>query len=79
MFSLCRLNDEKKGRKAIEKDLEDMKKSIEDTKLSRKQTQKEIDLVKEELARLDQEHKDVRLQINTKTNTSRSTNKQTKK
>ncbi|XP_062301456.1 keratin, type I cytoskeletal 18-like [Scomber scombrus] len=53
-----KLNDEKMGRKVIEKDLEDMKKSIEDTKLSRKQTHKEIDLVKEELVRLNQEHKD---------------------
>lgn len=63
--SVCRLNDEKKARKVIEKDLQDLKKTIEDTKLNRKQTQKDIDLVKEELARLEQDHKEVRLQTNT--------------
>ncbi|XP_042260582.1 keratin, type I cytoskeletal 18-like isoform X2 [Thunnus maccoyii] len=52
-----KLNDEKKARKAIEKDLEELKKTIEETKLNRKQTEKEIDLVKEELARLEQDHK----------------------
>jgi len=53
-----KLNAEKKARKAIEKDLEELKKTIEDTKLNYKQTKKEIDMVKEELAHLDEEHKD---------------------
>ncbi|XP_049919411.1 keratin, type I cytoskeletal 18 isoform X2 [Epinephelus moara] len=52
-----KLNDEEKARKELEKDVDDLKKTIEDTKLNRMQTQKEIDLVKEELARLEQEHK----------------------
>lgn len=67
--SVCRLNDEKKARKAIEKDLEELKKTVEETKLNRKQTEKEINLVKEELARLEQDHKNVRLQTNTCKNT----------
>ncbi|XP_041822071.1 keratin, type I cytoskeletal 18 isoform X2 [Chelmon rostratus] len=53
-----KLEDEKRARRILEKDLEDLKKTNEDTKLNRKQTQKEIDLVKEELARLKQEHKE---------------------
>lgn len=61
---VCRLDDETNVRKILEKDLEDLKKTNEETKLNRKQMQKEIDLVKEELARLDQEHKDVRLETN---------------
>ncbi|XP_070786863.1 keratin, type I cytoskeletal 18 isoform X2 [Enoplosus armatus] len=52
-----KLDDEKRSRKELEKDLEDLKKTIENSKLKREQTQKEIDLVKEELARLEQEHK----------------------
>lgn len=55
-----RLDDEKKAQRELEKDLEDLKKTAEDSKLNRMQTQKEIDLVKEELARLEQEHKEVR-------------------
>lgn len=68
---VCRLNDETKSRKELEKDLEDLKKTIEDTRLNRLQTQKEIDLVNAELARLEHEHTEVRLN----TNTSRSNNK----
>ncbi|XP_032362539.1 keratin, type I cytoskeletal 18 isoform X1 [Etheostoma spectabile] len=52
-----KLDDEKKARKEVEKDLEDLKKTAKDSKLNRMQTQKEMDLVKEELARLEQEHK----------------------
>lgn len=33
---------------------------MEDTKLNNKQTRKEIELVKEELAHLEKEHRDVR-------------------
>uniref|UniRef100_A0A3Q3WFY8 IF rod domain-containing protein n=1 Tax=Mola mola TaxID=94237 RepID=A0A3Q3WFY8_MOLML len=54
-----KLADETKARKELEKDVEELKKTIDDTKLNCKQTQKEIDLVKEELARLEKEHKDV--------------------
>ncbi len=61
---MCRLDDETKARKELEKDVEDLKKTNEETKLNRKQMQKEIDLVKEELGRLEQEHKDVRLETN---------------
>ncbi len=63
---VCRLEDEKKARKELEKDVDDLKKTIEDTKLNHKQTQKETDLVKEELNRLKQEHKEVRQEGKTK-------------
>ncbi|XP_075951078.1 keratin, type I cytoskeletal 18-like [Anarhichas minor] len=53
-----KLDEEEKAEKELEKDLEDLKKTIEDTKLNQTQTQKEIDLVKEELTRLEQEHKE---------------------
>lgn len=62
---VCRLEDEKRARKELEKDVEDLKKTNKDTKLNCKQTQKEIDLVKEELDRLKQEHKEVRLERKT--------------
>ncbi|XP_057685545.1 keratin, type I cytoskeletal 18-like [Corythoichthys intestinalis] len=52
-----KLNDETKARKAIENDLDELRKNIKDTKLSNKQTQKEIDLVKDELAIFEQDHK----------------------
>ncbi|XP_061655186.1 keratin, type I cytoskeletal 18-like [Phyllopteryx taeniolatus] len=51
------LNDETKARMVIENDLDELKKNIEDTKLSNKQTQKEIDLMKDELANFEQDHK----------------------
>ncbi|XP_029308231.1 keratin, type I cytoskeletal 18-like isoform X2 [Cottoperca gobio] len=53
-----KLDDETKGRKELEKDLEDLKKTIEDTKLNSIQTLKETDLVKNEVARLETEHKE---------------------
>nr|XP_020456328.1 keratin, type I cytoskeletal 18-like [Monopterus albus] len=53
-----KLGDEKKAGKELEKDLEALKKSIGDTKLNQEQTKKQIGLVKEELDRLQQEHKD---------------------
>ncbi|XP_078100019.1 keratin, type I cytoskeletal 18-like isoform X2 [Sander vitreus] len=53
-----KLDDERTAQRELEKDLEDLKKTAEDSKLNRMQTQKEIDLVKEELVRLEQEHKD---------------------
>lgn len=56
---MCRLDDEIKARKVLEKEVVNLKKTYEDTKLNRQQTQKEIDLVKEELERLNQDHKDV--------------------
>ncbi|XP_077580013.1 keratin, type I cytoskeletal 18-like [Stigmatopora nigra] len=52
-----KLADETKARKVIENDLDELKKNIEDTNLSNKQTQKEIDLVKDELAIFEQDHK----------------------
>lgn len=45
----------------LEKDVDNLKKTYEDTKLDCQQTQKEIDLVKEELERLNQDHKNVRV------------------
>lgn len=57
---MCRLEDEKNGKRELENDLEDLKKTIEDTGLNRIHTQKEIDLMKEELDRLEKEHKEVR-------------------
>ncbi len=65
---MCRLEDEKKARKELGKDVDDLKKTIEDTKLNHKQTQKETDLVKEELDRLKQEHKEVRQEGKTQNN-----------
>ncbi|XP_036946591.1 keratin, type I cytoskeletal 18-like isoform X2 [Acanthopagrus latus] len=53
-----KLKDETEARKELEKDIEDLKKTKEDTRLNCKQTKKEIELVKEELARLNQEHKE---------------------
>lgn len=55
----CRLDDEVKARKVLEKDVDNLKKTYEDTQLDCKQTQKEIHLVEEELQRLDQDHKNV--------------------
>lgn len=55
----CRLDDEVKARKVLEKDVDNLKKTYEDTQLDCKQTQKEIHLVKEELQRLNQDHKNV--------------------
>ncbi|CAG5933302.1 unnamed protein product [Menidia menidia] len=52
-----KLDYETKARKDLEKELEDMKKVNEDTKLNQEQMQKEIDLVKNELDRLEQEHR----------------------
>lgn len=62
VLPVCRLNDEIKARKELEKDLEDLKKTIEDTKVNCEQTKKETDLVKDELARVQKDHKDVRLE-----------------
>lgn len=39
--------------------MDNLKKTQEDTRLNCRQTQKEIDLVKEELERLNQDHKNV--------------------
>ncbi|XP_019747101.1 keratin, type I cytoskeletal 18-like [Hippocampus comes] len=52
-----KFNDETKARKAIENDLDELKKNIEDTKRSNKQMQKEIDVVKDELTLFEQDHK----------------------
>lgn len=43
----------------LEKDVDNLKKTYEDTQLDCKQTQKEIHLVKEKLQRLNQDHKNV--------------------
>jgi len=59
--SVCRLDDEIKAGNELEKDLQDLKKTREDTKLNQTQTQREIDLVKEELGRLERDHQEVRL------------------
>lgn len=56
---MCRLDDEIKARKVLEKEVVNLKKTYEDTKLNCQQTQKEINLVKEELERLNQDHKNV--------------------
>lgn len=55
----CRLDDEIKARKVLEKDVDNLKKTYEDTELKCKQTQKEMDLVREELQRLNRDHKNV--------------------
>ncbi|KAM8903013.1 keratin, type I cytoskeletal 18-like [Spinachia spinachia] len=52
-----KLDDEMNAKKELEKEMTDLKDIIEDTKLNRTQTQNEIDLLKEELARLENEHK----------------------
>lgn len=56
---MCRLDDEIKARKVLEKEVVTLKKTHEDTKLNCQQTQREINLVKEELERLNQDHKNV--------------------
>lgn len=58
-FSFFRLKEETNARKELEKDVDDLKKTIDETELNCKQTQKEIDLAKNELVCLDLEHKDV--------------------
>ncbi|KAG8004555.1 Keratin [Nibea albiflora] len=55
-----KLEDEKKACKELENDVDALKKTNEETKLNCNQMQKEIDLVKEELTRLEEEHKKVR-------------------
>ncbi|XP_061664470.1 keratin, type I cytoskeletal 18-like, partial [Syngnathoides biaculeatus] len=54
---LNKFSDEMKARKVIEEDLFELKKDIEDTQLRNEQKQKEIDLVKDELADFEQDHK----------------------
>lgn len=58
-YFFFRLKEETKARKELGKDVDDLKKTIDETQLNCEQTEKEIDLVKEELACLDLEHKDV--------------------
>ncbi|TNN53855.1 Keratin, type I cytoskeletal 18 [Liparis tanakae] len=53
-----KLDDEIKAGNELEKDLQDLKKTREDTKLNQTQTQREIDLVKEELGRLERDHQE---------------------
>ncbi|XP_034405963.1 keratin, type I cytoskeletal 18-like [Cyclopterus lumpus] len=53
-----KLDDEKKAGKELEKDLQDLKNTREDSNLNNTQIKREIDLVKEDLARLEQEHKE---------------------
>ncbi|XP_053709191.1 keratin, type I cytoskeletal 18-like [Synchiropus splendidus] len=65
-----KLKDEVKGRKAVESDVVELKKNIADTKQSNMQTQREIDLVKEELSRLEEEHKDEVEQLHEKVKNS---------
>lgn len=48
-----------KARKVLEKDVDSLKKTHQDSELTCRQTQKEIHLVKEELERLNQDHKSV--------------------
>lgn len=43
----------------LEKDVDNLKKTYEETQLDCKQTQKEMELVREELQRLHQDHKNV--------------------
>ncbi|XP_028250883.1 keratin, type I cytoskeletal 18-like isoform X1 [Parambassis ranga] len=52
-----KLKDEENACKELEKDLEDLKKVIDVTKLNKEQTEKETELVKDEIARLEREHK----------------------
>ncbi|KAM8872219.1 keratin, type I cytoskeletal 18-like [Synchiropus picturatus] len=65
-----KLKDEVKGRKAVESDVVELKKNIADTKQSNLQTQREIDLVKEELSRLEEEHKEEVEQLHEKVKNS---------
>lgn len=57
---LCRLDNEKQARKTVERDLIGLKKMIDDTNLNRMQLESQIESVKEELAFLKKDHKDVR-------------------
>lgn len=56
---VCRLEDERKARRDLERDVGDLRRSGRDTKLSGRQTLEEIHLVKEELGRLKRDHEDV--------------------
>ena len=69
---VCRLDDEMKARKDLEKDLDTLRKVKDDTKTSHDQMQREIDLVKDELARLEREHADVRLDFHKFTHSCKS-------
>lgn len=60
MSSLCRVDAEKRARHTIEQDLVGLRKTIEDTQLNRMQLESQIEAVKEELALLQKEHKEVR-------------------
>uniref|UniRef100_A0A674AYT9 Keratin, type I cytoskeletal 18-like n=1 Tax=Salmo trutta TaxID=8032 RepID=A0A674AYT9_SALTR len=55
-----KLDNEKQARKTVERDLIGLKKMIDDTNLNRMQLESQIESVKEELAFLKKDHKDVR-------------------
>ncbi|XP_027866843.1 keratin, type I cytoskeletal 18-like isoform X1 [Xiphophorus couchianus] len=52
-----KLNHESKMKKELEKDIDTLKKDIEDTKQTRDQLQNELELVKDEVERLEADHK----------------------
>nr|XP_029510091.1 keratin, type I cytoskeletal 18-like [Oncorhynchus nerka] len=55
-----KLDNKEQARKTVEKDLIGLKKVIDDTNLNRMQLESQIESVKEELAFLKKDHKDVR-------------------
>lgn len=50
-------------KKELEKDIDTLKRDIEDTKQTRDQLQNELELVKDEVERLEADHKKVRLSL----------------
>ncbi|KAF3688498.1 Keratin, type I cytoskeletal 18 Cytokeratin-18 [Channa argus] len=64
-----KLEDEKRAQEVLLNDLESIKKITEEMNLKCDQTVREIDMVKDEVERLEQDHKIVRLHTNTYTNT----------
>lgn len=62
-ISTNRLYDESKVKKELEKDIDALKKDIEETKQSQDQLDNELKLTKEEVERLEADHKKVRLSL----------------
>uniref|UniRef100_A0AAZ3PRL7 IF rod domain-containing protein n=1 Tax=Oncorhynchus tshawytscha TaxID=74940 RepID=A0AAZ3PRL7_ONCTS len=69
-----KLDNEKQARKTVEKDLIGLKKMIDDTNLKRMQLESQIESVKEELAFLKKDHKDVRAHTHSPTFDSQDNN-----
>lgn len=61
LSSVCRLEEESKASKELDRDLEDLKKILDSNKLTQEHLQQEMELLKTELAQQTKEHQAVRL------------------